>query len=97
MALQPSVASRPLFFIFVILYEVGKTPLTGDHPVITPLPTHRTAETQIKRTPTSMPRVGFEPRTPVFEREKTVHAFESVATVTGGLHIYIHVSTDSSL
>jgi hypothetical protein len=30
-----------------------------------------------------MPRVGFEPTTQVFEREKTVHALDSTATVIG--------------
>jgi hypothetical protein len=31
----------------------------------------------------SMPRVGFEPTTPVLERAMTVHALDSGATVTG--------------
>jgi hypothetical protein len=30
-----------------------------------------------------MPRVGFEPTTPVFERPKTVHASDRAATVMG--------------
>jgi hypothetical protein len=30
-----------------------------------------------------MPRVGFEPTAPVFERVKTVHALERAATVIG--------------
>jgi hypothetical protein len=30
-----------------------------------------------------MPRVGFEPTTPVFERTKTVHAADRTATVIG--------------
>jgi hypothetical protein len=34
---------------------------------------------------TSMPWVGFEPTTPVFERAKTVHALDHAATVTGHL------------
>jgi hypothetical protein len=32
-----------------------------------------------------MPRVGLEPETPVFERAKTVHALDRVATVIGTL------------
>jgi hypothetical protein len=28
-----------------------------------------------------MPRVGFEPTTPVFERGKTIHALDRTATV----------------
>jgi hypothetical protein len=30
-----------------------------------------------------MPRVGFEPTTPVFEWAKTVHALDRAATVVG--------------
>jgi hypothetical protein len=30
-----------------------------------------------------MPLVGFEPTIPVFERVKTVHAFDRMATVIG--------------
>jgi hypothetical protein len=33
-----------------------------------------------------MPRVGFEPTIPVFERAKTVHAFDRGATVIGRYH-----------
>jgi hypothetical protein len=50
------------------------TPWTGDQPVARPLPTHRTTQTENKRTQTSMPRVGFEPTIPVFQRAKMVHA-----------------------
>jgi hypothetical protein len=41
---------------------------------------HRITQTQNKRRQTSMPRVGFEPTIPVFERTKTVHALDSAAT-----------------
>jgi hypothetical protein len=50
---------------------------------------HKTAPyTQNKRNTkknaqTSMPRIGFEPPNPVFERAKTVHALDRVATVIG--------------
>jgi hypothetical protein len=30
-----------------------------------------------------MPRLGFEPTIPVFERAETVHALDRAATVTG--------------
>jgi hypothetical protein len=30
-----------------------------------------------------MPRVGFEPKIPAFERAKTVHALDRAATVIG--------------
>jgi hypothetical protein len=32
-----------------------------------------------------MPRVGFEIMMPAFEREKTVHALDPAATVTGAV------------
>jgi hypothetical protein len=71
------------FFCFLIFYTVGRTPLAGDQPVARPLPTHRTTQTQNKRTQTSMPRVVYEPTIPVFERAKTVHALGRAATVIG--------------
>jgi hypothetical protein len=64
-------------------YTVGRTLWMGDQPVARQLPAHRTAETQNKRTQTSIPQVGFEPTIPVFEQAKTVHALESTATVIG--------------
>jgi hypothetical protein len=38
------------FFSFLIPYTVGRTSWTGDQPVERPLPTHRTTQTQNKRT-----------------------------------------------
>jgi hypothetical protein len=35
-----------------------------------------------------MPRVGFGPTTPVYERAKTVHALDRAATVIGS-HLYL--------
>jgi hypothetical protein len=71
------------FFRFVILYKFGRTPWTGDQPVARSLPTHRTAQTQNKRKHTSVPRVGFEPTIPVFERAKAVHASDRAVSVIG--------------
>jgi hypothetical protein len=71
------------FFSFLIFYTEGRTPWTEDQPIAKPLPTHRTAQTQNKRTQKSMPQVGFEPTIPVFERAKTVHALGRAATVIG--------------
>jgi hypothetical protein len=71
------------FFSFLILYTVGRTPLTGDQPVARPLPAYMITQTQNERTQTSMPRVGFELTIPVFQREKTVHALDRAATVIG--------------
>jgi hypothetical protein len=53
----------------------------GDKPVARPLPKHRATQTQNKRTQTSMPRAGFEPTIPAFERAKTVHSLDREATV----------------
>jgi hypothetical protein len=71
------------FFSFLILYTVGSTPWMGDQPVARLMSTHRTSQTQNKRTQTSMPRVGFEHTIPMFERTKTVHALDPTATVIG--------------
>jgi hypothetical protein len=87
LSLSLSMLYSPLNFCrfsrFLILYTVGRTPWTGDQPVARQLPTHRTVQTQNKRTKTSMPRLGLEPTTPVFERAKTVHALDRAATVIG--------------
>jgi hypothetical protein len=62
-------SSRPWpLFQFFNPYTIGRTPWTGDQTVASPLPTHRTTQTQNKRTQTSMPSVGFVPTIPVFER-----------------------------
>jgi hypothetical protein len=42
---------------------------------------HRATQTEKKRGHTSMPRVGFKPTIPVFERAKTFHALDRTATV----------------
>jgi hypothetical protein len=80
MALQPFVGPWP-FFKFLILYTVGRTSWTGDQPVARPLPIHGTAQTQNKRTQTSMPRVGFEPTIPVFQWANTFHILHREASV----------------
>jgi hypothetical protein len=82
------------FFSFLIPHTVGMIPWTGDQPVARPLPTHRTTRTQNKRTQTSMLLVGFEPMTPVFERAKTVHALDRVATVIGRTRRYMTQKSD---
>jgi hypothetical protein len=81
------MARQPLWisdaFQFLNLYTVGCTPWTSDQLVIRPLPTHSTTQTENKGTQTSMPRLGFEPTLPVFERLETVHALDRAATVSG--------------
>jgi hypothetical protein len=78
------------FVSFSILYEVGRTPWTGNQHVARPLPTHRSTQTQNKRTQTSMPKVRFEPTVPVFERAKTVHALDQASTVIGPINKTIY-------
>jgi hypothetical protein len=87
MALQPFAGSWPLLQFRNLFYTDGRTPCTGDQPVARPLPTRRTTQTQNKRTQTSMPRVGFEPAIPAFERTKTVRALDRAATMIGYKHI----------
>jgi hypothetical protein len=77
------------FFSFLIFYTVGRT---RDHPFARPLPAHRTAQTQIKHTHTSMPQVVFEPTIPMFERTKTVHTSDRAAIVIGQLHLHLFFS-----
>jgi hypothetical protein len=83
MALQPFVGPWPLLQFRKLFYTDGRTPWTGDQPVARPLPTHRTTQTQNKRTQTSMSRVGFGSTIPAFERVKAVHALDRVAVVIG--------------
>jgi hypothetical protein len=82
--LWPYSPCRPWsLFQFLNLYAVSRTPWTGDQPVARPLTTHRSTQTQNKRTQTSMSLVKFEPTIPVFERAKTIHALDRAATVIG--------------
>jgi hypothetical protein len=72
----------PLFQFFNV-YTVDRTPWTGDQSVATLPPTHRTTQTHNKRTQISMPRMGFEPMIPVFERAETVQALDCATAVIG--------------
>jgi hypothetical protein len=85
------------FFSFLILYTVDRTPWIGDQLVTRPLPTHRATQTQNKRTQASMPRVGFEPTIPAFERAKTVHAIDRPVSVIGkDAYVHVHLSKYSA-
>jgi hypothetical protein len=53
--------------------------------VISPSQGRYLTRTQSTHKQTSIPRVGFEPMIPVFEREKAVHALDRAATVIGTL------------
>jgi hypothetical protein len=67
------------FFSFLIPYTVGRAPWMGDEPVAR---LYTEQHKQNKRTQTSMPRVRFEPTTPVFEQAKTVHCLATVIGAT---------------
>jgi hypothetical protein len=54
----------------------------GDQPIARPLPTQDNTNTE-KRCQASMPRVGFEPATPMFERAKLGHALDRSANLIG--------------
>jgi hypothetical protein len=82
-ALQPFCWALASSSVSLSFYTDGRTPWTSDQPVARPLPTYRTTQTQNKRTPTSMPRVEFEPTIPASKRAKTVHALNRSATVIG--------------
>jgi hypothetical protein len=60
------------FLSFLNLYTVGRAPWMGDQPVAMPLPTHRINA-----------HIGIRTTIPVFQRAKTVHAFDRAATVIG--------------
>jgi hypothetical protein len=62
-ALQPFVGPWPLLEFRNLFYTVFRIPWTSDQPVARPLPTHRTTQTQNKRTQASMLWVGLEPTT----------------------------------
>jgi hypothetical protein len=69
----------------------------GDEFVARLLPAQRIAQTQNKRTQTSLPRVGLEPTNPVFERAKNVHALDRAATVIGrSKHIVLYRSNKTT-
>jgi hypothetical protein len=63
-------------------HKVGRTPWARDQPASRPI-LHRKTQTWNKRRQTSMPQLGFQPTTPVFEQVKTVHALDNAATVIG--------------
>jgi hypothetical protein len=80
------------FFSFLILYTVGRTPWAEDQPIIKPLPTHKTTQTQKRQI--SMPRIGFEPTIPAFGRVKTVHALDRRATVIGVAMLLLYIDVN---
>jgi hypothetical protein len=60
MALQPFDGHWPLFFQFLDPIHNQYGSLSGDQPVARPLPTHRTKQTQNKRTKYTHPCVEWD-------------------------------------
>jgi hypothetical protein len=84
--MTPTLEHRASVKRFVSLHflnskTLGRTPWTGDQSVARPLPKQDNTNAE----QTSMPLVGFEPTIPVFERAKTVHTLDRVATVIGSI------------
>jgi hypothetical protein len=65
------------------IFQFLNLPYTGNQPLTRTPPTHRTTQTHNKCTQIFMPRVGFEPMTPVFQRAKTFHALDREVTAIG--------------
>jgi hypothetical protein len=85
--LQPFVGSWPIFsFLISFTQSVGllgrgiSTSQSSCLHTHTHTHTHSRAQTQNKRTQTFMSQVGFESTIPAFQRAKTVHALDFVAT-----------------
>jgi hypothetical protein len=74
---------------FLDLYTDGRTPWTGDQPVARPLRAHSSAQTQNKRTWTSIFQVGFQPSILVYERAKIDNDLDRAATVITIIAFYI--------
>jgi hypothetical protein len=85
-------------FSFLILYTVGTTPWMGIGPSQGRY-LHTEQHKQNKHTETSMPRVGFEPTTPVSEQAMTVliYSGSAVCIASGyglddrGVRVFLHV------
>jgi hypothetical protein len=78
---SPFVGSRPISQVLDLLHRGYDSLDGGSVRCKAATCTHRTAQTQNKRTQTSMPQVGFEPTIPAFELDKTVSALVRAATV----------------
>jgi hypothetical protein len=79
---RPVPVQKFNFCTYESIWTFGRTPWTGDQPDARPLPTQDNT-TQKKCGHTSIPRAGFEPVIPMFERPKTVRALDSAAIGTG--------------
>jgi hypothetical protein len=69
-----------LFLSILILHTVDTTPWTGDQPVVRPLSTQRSAQTQNKQIDIHASN-GIRTKISVLERAMTVHALDGAANV----------------
>jgi hypothetical protein len=86
-ALKAFVGPWSLFKFLEVLHS-QKDSLDGEF-ARPKLPADRTAQTQNKRTQTSMQWVGFEPTTPMYERAKSLHTLDRAVTLIGGVFLRI--------
>jgi hypothetical protein len=70
-----------------ILQTVGRTPWTGDQPIVRPLRIQHNTNTDGSRTFIS--RVGFEPTNPGFDRAKAFLVLDQAATLIAVLTIVV--------
>jgi hypothetical protein len=82
------------FFSFLIYTRSVGLLGRGNQPVARPLPAHRTTQTQIKSTQTSISRVGFDPTIPVFEWAKTIHALDGAVTLSARTELGQNIQLD---
>jgi hypothetical protein len=85
LALQPQFGPWPISMKlqFSRSWTVDRTPWAGDQLVARPLPVYNHRKTHTRTLKHPCPGWGLEPTIPASEREKTVHALDRPATVTG--------------
>jgi hypothetical protein len=72
-----------LFFSFLVLYTVGRTPCTGDQPVARPLPTHRTTHTIKPHNTDNHTLSGIRTHNPSIRASENSSSLDRAATVVG--------------
>jgi hypothetical protein len=81
LSIYDSTALVDIGYFFTILICTQSVGLLGRGSASRKTATDTQNNTQIKRTQTSMPRVGLKPTNLAFDRAKTVNALDLVATV----------------
>jgi hypothetical protein len=89
------------FFSFLLYTQLVGLLGREMSPPARPLPTHGITKTENKRTQTYMTQVEVEPKIPVFERAKTVHASDRATALIDTIYIrygkwsytYLHITS----